>query len=268
VRARARGTRRARDCWRCGRGPRSPTFNDNRGRFNFTWQGFTLKHWEHPLAVQDLGGAMAHSLEIAVIAVVGSLILGTMLALALVRHRFIGRGPLNLFILLPLATPDVVMGASLLGLFLTLNIATGFLTIVIAHVMFNIAYVTLTVSARLQGMDEHIEEAAADLGANGITTFRLVTLPLIAPGLAAAGLLAFVLSIDDFIITNFNAGQTLTFPLFIFGAARQGVPPQVNVLATMLLLAVLVLMFANLLVERRRAARLGQAPVLAADAPT
>ena len=234
------------------------SFNDNRGRFNFTWQGFTLRHWEHPLAVQDLGGAMAHSLEIAVLAVVGSLVLGTMLALALVRHRFVGRGPLNLLIILPLATPDVVMGAALLGLFLTLNVATGFWTIVIAHVMFDIAFVTVTVAARLQGMDRHIEEAAADLGADGWTTFRLVTLPLIAPGLAAAGLLAFVLSIDDFIVTNFNAGGTLTFPLFIFGAARQGVPPQVNVLATILLLAAVALMLANLALERRRAARLGQ----------
>lgn len=235
------------------------SFNDNRGRFNYTWNGFTLRHWENPLGVQDLGGAMANSLEIAALSVAGSLLLGTPLALAMARHRFFGSGALNLFVLVPMATPDVVMGASLLGLFLVLNVATGFVTIVIAHVMFSISFVAVTVAARLEGMDSHLEEAAADLGANGWATFRLVTLPLIAPGLAGAALLAFVLSIDDFIVTNFNAGTTLTFPLFIFGAARQGVPPQVNVLATMLLLAALLLMAGNLVLERRRARRTASA---------
>ncbi|MEJ7892861.1 MAG: ABC transporter permease subunit [Solirubrobacteraceae bacterium] len=152
-----------------------------------------------------------------------------------------------------MATPEVVLGASLLGLFLTLGFATGFVTIVIAHVMFNVSYVVVTVKARLAGMDVHLEEAAADLGASEWTTFRKVTLPLIAPGVGAAGLLAFALSFDDFVITNFNAGQTSTFPLYIYGAARQGVPPQVNVIATALLLLVLVAMIANLVRETRRA---------------
>jgi spermidine/putrescine transport system permease protein len=155
---------------------------------------------------------------------------------------------------LPLASPEVVLGAALLALFLTMNVATGFVTIVIAHVMFSMSYVVVTVKARLEGMDRFIEEAAMDLGANEWTTFRKITLPLIAPGLAAAGLLAFVLSLDDFVITNFNAGETQTFPLFIWGAARQGVPPQVNVIATALLLLALALMFLNLVVQRRRAA--------------
>jgi len=159
-----------------------------------------------------------------------------------------------MFVFLPLATPEVVLGAALLGLFLTMNLETGFATIVIAHVMFNVSYVVVTVKARLEGMDLHIEEAAMDLGANEWTTFRKITLPLIAPGVAAAGLLAFALSIDDFVITNFNAGQTVTFPLFIYGAARQGIPPEVNVLATLLLIAALALMAVNLLVQRRRAA--------------
>ena len=230
------------------------SFNANKGRFNLTWQGFTLSHWLHPFAVPGLGDAMVKSLEIAVISTALAVVLGTFMALALVRYRFRGRRTTDMFVFLPLATPEVVLGAALLGLFLTMNVETGFVTIVIAHIMFNVSYVVVTVKARLEGMDLHIEEAAMDLGANEWTTFRKITLPLIAPGVAAAGLLAFALSIDDFVITNFNAGQTVTFPLFIYGAARQGIPPQVNVLATMLLLAALVLMAVNLAVQRRRAA--------------
>jgi spermidine/putrescine transport system permease protein len=230
------------------------SFNDNLGRFNLTWHGFTLKHWEHPFAVPGLGEAMGKSLEIALISTLLAVVFGTFMALALVRYGFRGRRAVDMFVFLPLATPEVVLGAALLGLFLTMNVNTGFATIVIAHTMFNVSYVVVTVKARLEGMDLHIEEAAMDLGANEWTTFRKITLPLIAPGVAAAALLAFALSIDDFVITNFNAGQTVTFPLFIYGAARQGIPPQVNVLATMLLLAALVLMAVNLAVQRRRAA--------------
>ena len=237
------------------------SFNANRGRFNLVWHGFTLSHWEHPFAVPGLGDALAKSLEIAVISTAIAVVLGTFMALALVRYGFRGRRATDFFVFLPLATPEVVLGAALLGLFLTMNVETGFATIVIAHVMFNVSYVVVTVKARLEGMDLHIEEAAMDLGANEWTTFRKITLPLIAPGVAAAALLAFALSIDDFVITNFNAGQTITFPLFIYGAARQGIPPQVNVLATVLLLAALVLMALNLVVQRRRAALDARVPV-------
>ena len=230
------------------------SFNDPAGRFNYTWEGFTLDHWKHPFAVEGLETAVANSIEIALISTAIALVLGTGMAMALVRYRFRGRGTVDLFTFLPLASPEVVLGAALLALFLTMNVATGFVTIVIAHVMFNVSYVVVTVKARLEGMDRHIEEAAMDLGATEWTTFRKITLPLIAPGLAAAGLLAFVLSLDDFVITNFNAGETQTFPLFIWGAARQGVPPQVNVVATALLLVALALMALNLLVQRRRAA--------------
>jgi spermidine/putrescine transport system permease protein len=235
------------------------SFNDNKGRFNLTWEGFTLDHWEHPFAAQGIGTAVTNSLLIAAISTAIALVLGTFMAVALVRHGFRGRGAVDLFVFLPLATPEVVLGAALLGLFLTLGFATGFVTIVIAHVMFNVSYVVVTIKARLEGMDEHIEEAAMDLGANEWTAFRKVTLPLIAPGLAAAGLLAFALSFDDFVITNFNAGQTSTFPLYIWGAARQGVPPQVNVLATALLVIVLVLMVGNLRRQSRRARTQAQA---------
>jgi spermidine/putrescine transport system permease protein len=236
------------------------SFNDPAGRFNLTWEGFTLDHWLHPFASEGIGVAVRNSLLIAALSTVIALVLGTFMALALVRHRFRGRGPLDLFVFLPLATPEVVLGAALLGLFLTLGTATGFATIVIAHTMFNISYVIVTIKARLQGMDTHLEEAAADLGASEWTTFRLVTLPLILPGLAAAGLLAFALSFDDFVITNFNAGQTSTFPLFIWGSARQGVPPQVNVLATALLLIALLGMVVNLRRQRRASVLPGFAP--------
>jgi spermidine/putrescine transport system permease protein len=231
------------------------SFNDNKGRFNFTWQGFTLDHWAHPFANPDLATAMKNSLLIALICTVIATALGTFMAMALVRYGFRGRSTVDFFVFLPLSTPEVVIGAALLALFLTLTVNTGFQTIVIAHVMFTVSYVVVTVKARLEGMDRHIEEAAMDLGATEWTTFRKVTLPMIAPGVAAAALLAAAISVDDYVITSFNAGQTVTFPLFIFGATRQGVPPEVNVLATMLLLVVLILMALNVILQRRLARR-------------
>jgi spermidine/putrescine transport system permease protein len=231
------------------------SFNANRGRFNFTWQGFTLQHWAHPFADPDLAKALTTSLEVAVLATVIATALGTFMAMALVRYRFRGRGTVDFFVFMPLSSPEVVLGAALLSLFLTLNISTGFATIVIAHVMFCVSYVVVTVKARLEGMDRHIEEAAMDLGATEWTTFRKVTLPMIVPGVAAAALLSAALSFDDYVITSFNAGQTQTFPLFIFGATRQGVPPEVNVLATCLLIVVLVLMGLNVLLQSRLSKR-------------
>jgi spermidine/putrescine transport system permease protein len=231
------------------------SFNDNKGRFNFTWQGFTLNHWAHPFANPDLATAMKNSLLIALITTIIATALGTFMAMALVRYGFRGRSTVDFFVFLPLSTPEVVIGAALLALFLTMAVNTGFQTIVIAHVMFTVSYVVVTVKARLEGMDRHIEEAAMDLGATEWTTFRKVTLPMIAPGVAAAALLAAAISVDDYVITSFNAGQTVTFPLFIFGATRQGVPPEVNVLATMLLLVVLILMALNVILQRRLARR-------------
>ncbi len=231
------------------------SFNANRGRFNFTWQGFTLDHWLHPFADPDLAIALKNSLLIAAFSTVIATILGTLMAVALVRYRFRGRASADMFTFLPLATPEVVLGAALLALFLTAGVNTGFATIVIAHVMFTISYVVVTVKARLEGMDRHIEEAAQDLGATEWTAFRKVTLPLIAPGVGAGALLAAAISVDDFVITSFNAGQTQTFPLFIFGATRQGVPPEVNVLGSAFLFVVLLLMGLNVLLQRRLARR-------------
>ena len=246
------------------------SFNDPQGRYNLTWEGFTLDHWLNPFAVQGLSEALTNSLLIGVLATAAAIVLGTFMALALVRYRFRGRGSANFFIFLPLATPEVVLGAALLGLFITWGMGTGFFTIWIAHTMFCLSYVVVTIRARLQGLDQHLEEAAMDLGANEWTAFRKVTLPIIAPGITAAALLSFALSVDDFVITNFTAGQTSTFPLFIWGAARQGVPAEVNVLATLLLLAVLALMALNVLYQRRRArqdAAVTVEPARAAVAP-
>jgi spermidine/putrescine transport system permease protein len=230
------------------------SFNAPRGRFNYTWQGFTFDNWVHWDAVPGLRGAIQTSLEIAVASALVATMLGTLIALALVRYGFRGRGGTNLVVFLPMASPEIVLGASLLTLFLTMNIATGFGTILIAHIMFNISYVVVTVKARLIGFDRHLEEAAMDLGANEWTTFRKVTLPLIAPAVLAASLLAFALSVDDFVITNFNAGATVTFPLFVWGAARVGAPPQVNVIGSVIFFGAIAVMLANIVWQRRRPA--------------
>ena len=232
------------------------SFNNPLGRFNYTWQGFTLKNWAHPLDYPGLGSAIRVSIEIAILSSIVATALGTLIALALVRYRFRGSNTTNLLIFIPMATPEIVMGASLLTLFLNWRVAQGFGTIFIAHVLFNISYVVVTVRARLVGFDRHLEEAAMDLGANEIVTFFRVTLPLIAPGILAAGLLAFALSIDDFVITYFNAGTTTTFPLFVWGAARVAVPPQINVVGTAIFVVAVGGMLANVLWQNRRARRL------------
>ena len=229
------------------------SFNDPAGHFNYTWQGFTLDNWRNWDGVPGLRDAMVLSLEIALVASIAATVLGTAIALALVRYGFRGRGGTNLLIFVPMATPEVVLGASLLALFLNVSVFTlGFGTILIAHIMFCISYVVVTVKARLIGFDRSLEEAAMDLGANEFTTFRKVTLPLIAPAILAGALLSFALSIDDFVVTYFNAGSDVTFPLFVWGAAQRGVPPQVNVMGTVIFLFAITLMLINVLVQWRR----------------
>ncbi len=230
------------------------SFNDPVGRFNFTWQGFSLDAWRHPFAYPGLGEAVRVSLEIAAISSAVATVLGTLIAMALVRYRFRGRGATNLLIFLPMATPEIVMGASLLTLFLNLGVQLGLGTIILAHIMFNISYVVVTVKARLVGFDRHLEEAAMDLYANQMTTFRKVTLPLIAPALLAGALIAFSLSIDDFVITYLVSGAQTTFPLFVWGSARVAVPPQINVIGTMIFGVAIVLMLANVINQLRRGA--------------
>jgi spermidine/putrescine transport system permease protein len=228
------------------------SFNNPVGRFNFTWQGFPLDNWTDPFGFPGVRDAIVLSLQIAAVSSVVATALGTLVALALVRYRFRGGGLTNLLIFMPMATPEVVMGASLLTLFLNFGVQLGFTTILLAHIMFNISYVVVTVKARLVGFDRHLEEAAMDLGANEWTTFTRVTLPLIAPGILAAGLLAFALSIDDFVITYLVSGAQVTFPLFVWGAARVAVPPQINVIGTAIFAVAVLLMLGNVLLQRRR----------------
>ncbi len=224
------------------------SFNSPRGNFNIVWQGFTLDNWLNPFSESSLTSALWTSLRISAIATVISTILGSMIAVALSRRPFVGSSAINLLLVLPLTTPEIVLGSSLATLFLGQTfIDFGTTTIVIAHVMFQVSFVALTVRARIRGFDWTLEQAAADLGASPWRTFRLVTFPLILPGVLAAALLAFALSIDDFIITFFNAGSTVTFPLQIYGAARVRIPPQINVLASIVLFAsIAILVFGTL----------------------
>jgi spermidine/putrescine transport system permease protein len=234
------------------------SFNHPTGRFNYTWRGFTWDNWLHWNAVPGIQSAIILSLEIALFASIVATALGTLIALALVRYGFSGRGTTNLIIFLPLSTPEIVLGASLATLFLHsasygLNIPFGFWTILIAHIMFCISFAVVTVKARLIGFDRHLEEAAMDLGANEWTTFRKVTLPLIAPAILAALLLCFAISVDDFVVTYFNAGNRVTFPIFVWGAARVATPPQINVIGTAIFGVAVTLMLGNVFLQNRRA---------------
>jgi spermidine/putrescine transport system permease protein len=240
------------------------SFNDPEGKFNFTWNGFTLEHWENAFSLPALNEAFVTSLVLAALATLVATILGTMIALALVRHQFHGRRPANFLIVLPLATPEVVIGAALLSMFVYFEVARGFTTLLIAHIMFSISFVVIVVRSRLIGFDRSIEEAARDLGAGAFETFRLVTLPLIMPGVLGGALLAFALSLDDFVISNFNSGREETFPLFIFGASQRGIPVEVNVIAT-ILFAVTVIAMVFVVRQQRRAEQLAAASMPAGE---
>ena len=228
------------------------SFNSPAGKFNFVWKGFSVAAWLDPFRYPALVDAMRLSLLVAALSTLLATVLGTMLALALCRYQFRGAAGVGLLLVLPLATPEVVLGSSLLSLFLTFNVPTGFGTIVIAHVMFSVSYVAFTVRARLRGFDWSLEEAAMDLGAGPWRVFRTVTLPLITPGIVAAAMLAFALSLDDFVITLFNSGSDVTYPLYVYGARRAAFPPQINVLASAILGLSLAVLGANLWWQRRR----------------
>jgi spermidine/putrescine transport system permease protein len=228
------------------------SFNDPGGRQNITWQGFTFENYLRVWGRTDVTDAMRTSLMVAVISTIIATVLGTLIGMALTRYQFRGRGPLNSLIFLPLATPEIILGASLLSMWVSLGVVRGMLTIVIAHVMFNISYVVVTVRARLAGFNRTLEEAAMDLGADEWVTFRKVTFPLIFPGILAAALLAFALSIDDYVITTFVSGNTVTFPLWVFGVSRIGVPPAVNVLGTLIFLVAFLFMAVQIYASRRQ----------------
>jgi spermidine/putrescine transport system permease protein len=227
------------------------SFNDPHGKFNFTWEGFTLDHWKNPFSIPELSDALVLSLKLAALATVISTVLGTLVALAMVRYEFFGRRASNYLIVVPTATPEVVLGASLLSMFLIYGLSLGFTTLVIAHVMFCISFVVIVVRSRLIGFDRSLEEAAQDLGADPLTTFRKITLPLIMPGIVGGALLAFALSIDDFVVSNFTAGDRVTFPLYIFGAAQRGIPVEVYVIATMLFMVTVLAMGVTVWQQRR-----------------
>jgi spermidine/putrescine transport system permease protein len=247
------------------------SFNDPTGRSNLTWREFSLGAWLNPLGRPGLGEAVRNSLVVAFASTIVATILGTMIGLALSRYAFRGRSITNILIFLPMSTPEVVLGASLLTMFVAsvqLPIPEGVIfplsirTILIAHIMFNISYVVVTVKARLANFPRHLEEAAMDLGANEWATFWKVTFPLILPGVMAAALLAFSLSIDDFVITAFTSGQTETFPLFIYGSQLRGIPVQVNVIGTIIFVTAVLLVVLTTLWQRRVASReyVGVAP--------
>ncbi|MDC7336651.1 ABC transporter permease [Streptomyces lydicus] len=229
------------------------SFNKPNGRFNYQWQRFSTDAWTDPCGVADLCGSLGLSLQIAVWATVGATVLGTMIAFALARYRFRARAGVNTLIFLPMAMPEVVMAASLATLFLNMGIQFGFWTILIAHIMFCLSFVVTAVKARVMSMDPRLEQAAQDLYASPVQTFLRVTLPIAAPGIASGALLSFALSFDDFIITNFNAGSTVTFPMFVWGSAQRGTPVQINVIGTaMFLVAVLCVVVGQLAGKRRK----------------
>jgi spermidine/putrescine transport system permease protein len=240
------------------------SFNDPTGRSNLNWREFSLGAWLNPLGRPGLSDAVRNSLLVAVVSTVVATAFGTLIGLALARYSFRGRSATNILIFLPMSTPEIVLGASLLTTFVAsvqLPIPEGVVfplsirTILIAHIMFNISYVVVTVKARLTNFPRHLEEAAMDLGANEWTTFWKVTFPLILPGVIAAALLAFSLSIDDYVITAFTSGQTQTFPIYIYGSQLRGIPVQVNVIGTIIFVTAVGLVVLSTLWQRRVAAR-------------
>ncbi len=231
------------------------SFNKPSSRLIYRFDSFTLDNWLHPCRPDGMCESLSRSIQIGLLATVVSTIIGTFAAFALVRHRFAGRSVANLVIFLPMASPEIVMGSSLLALFVAAGFGgqLGFWTILIAHIMFCLSFVVVTVRARLAGLDDNLEQAAMDLYATESQTFWRVTFPLVFPGILGAALLAFSLSFDDFIITNLNAGTTTTFPMFVWGAAQRGVPMQVNVVGTVMFLIAIVIVFGGEMRNRRQA---------------
>jgi len=231
------------------------SFNDPASRLIYEFDGFTLHNWLNPCEDPDMCSAVRLSIEIGLLATLGATVLGTLAAFALVRHDFRGRSSMNVVIFLPMAAPEIVMGASLLALFVGAGFGgqLGFATILIAHIMFCLSFVIVTVRSRLAGMDDNLEQAAMDLYATPRQTFWRVTFPLVFPGILGAALLAFSLSFDDFIVTNLNAGQSTTFPMYVWGVAQRGVPMQVNVVGTVMFIVSIIIVVGGELNSRRRA---------------
>lgn len=233
----------------------------NEGTRNvYAFQSFTLDNWANVCEDQSMCDALWVSIRIGVLATLGATLLGTLAAFALVRHDFRGRSASNLLIFLPMAAPEIVLGSSLLALFVAAGFSgqLGFWTILIAHVMFCLSFVVVTVRSRLAGMDDSLEQAAMDLYATPAQTFWRVTLPLVFPGILGAALLSFSLSFDDFIVTNLNAGTELTFPMYVWGASQRGVPMQVNVIGTVMFVLSIAVVLVGELGGRRRSRALSR----------
>jgi spermidine/putrescine transport system permease protein len=228
------------------------TFNDPTGKFNTTWEGFTLDNWLHPFSQQAFTDALWQSIKVALVACTLATVLGSLIALALVRYRIYGSAAIGLLLILPLTTPEIVMGSSLFTLFFNQGVSRGFWTVVLAHTLFCLSFVAMTLKARIRGTDWTLEDAAMDLGSSPMRTFWKVTVPVIMPGVVAAFLLSLALSIDDYIITSFVAGPTITFPRRIFDSARIALPPQVHVLATIIMLVGIAIILAGTLFGTRR----------------
>lgn len=233
------------------------SFNQPVNKYDYVWNKFSLNAWEHPCNSSEMCSSLGLSLQIGVIATIVATVLGTMIAFAMVRHRFRARSGINALLFLPMAAPEVVMGATLAAmLFNTIGPGSlGFWTITIAHVMFCLSYVVVTVKSRLAGMDPTLERAAQDLYATPFQTFMKVTLPLVAPGIAAAALLAFAISIDDYIITVFTAGNLETFPMFIYGSVQRSYPAQIDVIGSLMLIVTMSVIALSQVVGRARASR-------------
>lgn len=239
------------------------SFNKPNGRYNYEWNQFSLDAWLNPCASPGLCDSLGLSLWVAVVAALVSTVIGTMAAFALGRYRFRGRSATNLLVFFPMATPEVVMGSSLLTLFIAMGIPSGQVTILIAHILFTVSFVVVTVKARVASLDPALEQAAADLYATPSQAFWRVTFPLVAPGIAAGALLAFALSFDDYIVTNFNAGaNTVTFPMFVWGAAQRGTPVQINVVGTVMFFGALAIVGIGQLIgaQMRLGSRRKEAP--------
>ena len=230
------------------------SFNQPGSRNSYTFDAFTWDNWRNVCEPYQLCSSLSLSLRIGLLATGVATLLGTLMSFAMARHRFRGRGAVSLFVFLPMATPEIVLGSSLLALFVGNGAAgaLGFWTIFVAHVLFCLSFVVVTVKARLAGLDPRLEQAAMDLYANEWQTFWRITFPLVFPGILAAALLSFSLSFDDFIITNLNAGQEVTFPMFVWGAAQRGIPPQINVVGTVMFVVALLIVASGQLGSRRR----------------
>ena len=228
-------------------------FSFNSARTGATWQSFTLQWYERVFSNARILESAANSLIVAVLSTLGAVVIGTLMAMAMERYRFRGKSAWDGLLYLPVIVPEIVMGISLLIFFAAVNISRGLLTLVISHIAFCMPFVYLTMRARLADFDRSVEEAAQDLGANEWVTFRRITLPLLMPGIISSALLAFTLSLDDFVISFFVTGVgSQTLPVYIWGQIRRGITPEINAISALMLVLSIILVVTTQLIQRRQ----------------